>query len=240
MNKKILGIIPARGGSKSIPRKNIKMFAGKPLIVWSIQTAIDSGVIDRLIVSTDDEEIADISKKAGAGVPFIRPGELAMDDTPTLPVLQHAVKFLQDNDSYKPDYILLMEATSPCRQPFHLQEAVEILESTGADSVVAVGEVPKHFSPYWQLTINKEKKINLFNGDIFFNIIERRQDLPVSYFRNGAFYLFKTRLLFSDNPSIYGEDVRGYIMESKYSTDIDTLDDWNLAEKNFNSIINKI
>jgi N-acylneuraminate cytidylyltransferase len=236
MKKKILGIIVARGGSKSIPRKNIKLFAGKPLIVWSIEAALKSGVVDRLIVSTDDQEIAEISKKAGAEVPFIRPAELAQDTTPTLPVLQHAVSFLKEK-GYSADFVLLLEPTSPCRQPFHLQEAAEILEKTGADSVVALGEVPKHFNPAWQFNLKEGGELELFLGGNIKNMIRRRQDLSTTYFRNGAFYLFKADLLFVAEPSLYGENVRGYVIEQKYSADIDTPEDWEGAEKKFLSLL---
>ena len=235
--KKILGIIPARGGSKSIPRKNIKLFAGKPLIAWSVDVALKSGIIDRLIISTDDTEIANVGKFYGAEIPFMRPEELAQDSSPTLPVLQHAVSFLKSN-GYQPDYVLLLEPTSPCRQPFHLKEAANILEVTGADSVVALGAVPKHFSPPWQFKIDTDNKIELYNGGSIKNIVRRRQELPATYFRNGAFYLFKSELLFASEPSLYGEDARGYIIEDKYSVDIDTQGDWEDAEKKF-SLLNK-
>jgi CMP-N,N'-diacetyllegionaminic acid synthase len=233
---KILGIVVARGGSKSIPRKNVKILAGKPLIVWSIDAGIRSGILDRLIVSTDDQEIAEISKKAGAEIPFIRPSELAQDTTPTLPVLQHAVSFLREQEGYMPDYVLLLEPTSPCRQSFHLQEAAIIVEETGADSIVALGEVPKHFSPEWQFNIEEDKKIALFTGGHINNVICRRQNLPTTYFRNGAFYLFKTDLLFEKDPSLYGEDVRGYVIENKYSVDIDTPEDWEKAEEKLQNL----
>jgi len=238
MNKKVLAIIPARGGSKSIPKKNIKLFAGKPLIAWSIDVALKSGIVDKLIVSTDDDKIADVSRQFGAEVPFTRPVELAQDNSPTLPVLQHTVSFLKEQ-GYCPDYVLLLEPTSPCRQPFHLQEAVEILENTGADSVVALGEVPKHFNPSWQYNIDADKKLSLFTGGSIKNIIRRRQELPYTYFRNGAFYFFKTELLFADEPSLYGDDVRGYVIEDKYSVDIDTPEDWLAAEKKFLDILSK-
>lgn len=233
MDKKILGIIPARGGSKSIPQKNIKMFVGKPLIQWTIETGLQSGILDRLVVSTDDEEIAVVSRNAGAETPFMRPKELSEDTTPTLPVLLHTVETLRIQEGYEPEYILLMEATSPCRQPFHLQEAVALLEQTGADSVVALGEVPRHFSPFWQFTMGEADRIELFTGGSITDIVKRRQDLVTTYFRNGAFYLFKTELLFASEPSLYGADVRGYILEPKYSVDIDTPQDWDHAERAF-------
>src|SRR3989344_1743454 len=232
MKKKILGIIVARGGSKSIPRKNIKLFAGKPLIAWSIEVGLNSQILDRLVVSTDDHEIASVSENFGAEVPFMRPNELAQDNTPTLPVLQHAVSFLEKT-GYVPDYVLLLEPTSPCRQVFHLKEAVQILENTDADSVVALGEVPRHFSPLWQFSIDQEKRLQLFGGGEIKNIIRRRQELPISYFRNGAFYIFKTSLLFSAEPSMYGADVRGYVIGPEYSVDIDMPEDWEAAEKKF-------
>lgn len=237
MKKKILGIITARGGSKSIPRKNIKLFAGKPLIAWSIETGLKSGVLDRLIVSTDDQEIAEVSKKFGAEVPFLRPAELATDTAPTLPVLEHAVTFLKNIENYEPDYVLLMEPTSPCRQPFHLQEAVKIIEETNADSVVALGVVPKHFSPAWQFNMSKQNQLELYAGGSIKNIITRRQALPTTYFRNGAFYLFKTSLLYGQTPSLYGDDVRGLVMTDEYSVDIDTPEDWDDAELKFSKII---
>ena len=190
-----------------------------------------------MIVSTDDQEIADISKEAGAEVPFLRPRELAEDTSPTISVLQHAVSFLKEKEGYEPDYILLIEATSPCRQPFHIQEAVKIIEETEADSVVGLGEAPKHFSPFWQFNMDKANKIELFSGESITNVIRRRQELPTTYYRNGAFYLFRTDLLFTGKPSLYGNDVRGYVIEPKYSVDIDTLEDWEYAERMFKLII---
>lgn len=235
--KKILGIIPARGGSKSIPRKNIKPFAGKPLIAWSIAAAINSGIVDRVIVTTDDEEIASIAKEYGAEIPFMRPKELAEDTTPTLPVLQHAVRHLKETEGYYPEYVLLLEPTSPGRRSFHLTDAVEILQKTGADSVVALGTVPGHHSPFWQFHVKEDNSIELFTGGRITDIIRRRQDLPKTYFRNGAFYLFRTDLLFAPEPSLYGEDVRGYPMEPRYSIDIDTHEDWVIGEALLTALI---
>lgn len=233
---KVLGIIPARGGSKSIPRKNVKCFAGKPLIAWSILAGRDSGVLDRLIVTTDDEEIAAVAKEYGAEVPFMRPPELAQDTTSTLPVLQHAVQYLKDKGNYYPDYVLLLEPTSPARQAFHLKEAIGIAETTGADSVIALGEVPGHHNYHWQVEL-KGNRAKLADGTPWPNVIRRRQDLPKTYFRNGAFYLFKTDFLFAAEPSLYGEDVRGYVVNGKYSVDIDSSDDWEAAESCFQALL---
>ncbi len=236
MDRKILGIVIARGGSKSIPRKNIRPFCGKPLIAWSIEAGRDSGVLDRLIISTEDKEIADIARTLGAEVPFIRPAELAEDVTPTLPVLQHAVQWLREHEGYYPDYVLLLEPTSPGRQAFHIQEAVALATQTAADSVIALGEVEGHHNCHWQIKIDEKGKALLADGSPWSSVIRRRQDLPKTYFRNGAFYLFKTDLLFAPEPSLYGNDVRGYILAPEYSIDIDSPEDWINAEKKLSKL----
>ncbi len=232
---RVLGIIPARGGSKSIPRKNIKPFAGKPLIAWSIEVALQSKALERVIVTTDDVEIAMVARQYGAEVPFMRPSELAQDTTPSLPVLQHAVQSLKEEDGYYPDYTLLLEPTSPARQPFHVREAITIVAASGADSVIALGEVPGHYNFHWQVSLQSDKA-KLVDGSPWPEIVRRRQDLPKTYFRNGAFYLFKSDLLFASEPSLYGNDVRGYVIEEKYSIDIDTPKDWEVGEARFQAL----
>jgi len=234
---KILGIIPARGGSKSIPRKNIKPFLGKPLVAWAIDTLKKSGVCDRLIVSTEDDEIAEAAKYFGAEVPFRRPVELAEDTTPTLPVLQHAIRWLREQEGYHPHYVVLLEPTSVSKRPSHIRGMVDLLISSGADTVFSVSEVPGVFSPYWQFNLDAEGRASLFTGGSIKNIIPRRQELPKTYYRNSSIYAFRTSLLFSDNPSFYGEDVRAYIIDSKYALDIDTLEDWEAAERRLSKIL---
>jgi len=238
-NKKILALITARGGSKGIPGKNIKEFCGKPLIAWAIEAAKQSNLVSRVIVSTDYDKIAEIAKKFGAEVPFMRPAELAQDTTPTLPVMVHAVNYLKEAENYTPDYILLLEPTSPGRQARHIKEATELILKTGADSVVSVVEVPRRFSPSWQFKVGADRRMEIATGGSLKNIITRRQDLPKAYTRDGAIYLFKTKLLFEAEPSIYGDDTRAYIMDSAYSLDIDTPEDWSEAEVKMKSLINK-
>lgn len=228
---KTLCIIPARGGSKGIPRKNIKLFLGKPLLAWSIETAIRSGVADRTIVSTDDEEIAAIAKKYGAEVPFLRPADLAMDSTPTLSVLQHAVHWLKENQGYSPDMVVLLEPTAPGRQPEHLQEAMQKLFAAGTDSVISIMESPHHHNPHWKLSMDDSGTLRFFTGESLKEGITRRQNLPKVYMRNGCFYIFKTELLFGKEPNFYGEKVAGYLMDSSYFFDIDTPEDWKIAEE---------
>lgn len=233
----VLGIVPARGGSKSIPRKNIKSFAGKPLIAWAVEILKNSEVVDRVAVSTDDQEIAEIAKKYGAEVPFLRPAEFAQDDSPVFLAIQHALRWFRENDGYWPDSVVLIEPTSPGKQPHHIHDMVKMLEETGADSVVSVAEVPGVFNPHWQMVRDGDGRLKLFTGGPVRSVIKRRQELPQTYYRGSAIYVFRPELLFKPEPSLYGEDVRGYVIDSKYSFDIDTLEDWELAERQFQKIL---
>lgn len=233
---KIVCIITARGGSKRVPRKNIKNFLGKPLIAWSIEVAKQSGVLDRIIVSTEDKEIAEISKQYGAEVPFMRPAELAQDSTLTLPVIQHAVQWLKDNENYEADWVVLLEPSSPGRQPFHIQEVVSILNKSRKeiDSLAGISEVPSHFSPLKALTRDSADMLVRYNdGAKVRNLIHRSQDVPVYYHINSAIYAFHVRNFFDNSPSLWGDRVFGYLMDSKYACDIDTPEDWVIAESKF-------
>ena len=235
---KILGVVTARGGSKSIPRKNIKELAGKPLIAWTIEAAKDSGVFDRVIFSTDDEEIASVGRQYGAEVPFLRPPELAQDATPHLPVMQHAVTWLKEHEHYEPDFVCILQPTAPLRRAFHLREAVELLKRTGADSVVAMVEIPGHFSPHWAVEVDEQGLGKLLlSKEPIRKRIPRRQNLPKAYAHSGAIYLFRTALLFDPvDPSFYGDKVAGYVMEDKYNINIDDPEDWVLAEQAIKNI----
>lgn len=230
MKKKTLGIITARGGSKGIPRKNIKLLGGKPLIAHTIEAAKESGIFDRVILSTDDAEIAEVGKQYGAEVPFMRPIELAEDTTPTLPVLIHALEWLKTNEGYEPEAVAILQPTSPLRRPEHLKDAHELFVDSGADSVVSMKEVPGHYNPHWQFNLGEDGRIAIFTGEPFSDIVKRRQDLPKTYTRNGAIYLFKTDLLFQEPPSFYGDDVRAYVMDDASSVNIDTSADFKAAE----------
>src|SRR3989339_374160 len=229
-NKKILGIIPARGGSKGIPGKNIKNFNGWPLIYWTIDPALKSGILSRIIVSTDDDEIAGVAKSFGAEVPFKRPTELSGDKSPTLLTVIHAVDYLHKNENYYPDFILLLEPTFPGRKPQQIKEAIDLILATGADSVISLVEVPSNYNPAWQFEVTNSGRTKIITGTDFKKIITRRQDISKTYIRNGAIYLFRTDLLFGSEPSFYGKDIRAYIMDPVYNLDIDTMEDWFFAE----------
>ena len=232
-HKKIFGIITARGGSKGIPGKNIKELAGKPLIAYTIEAANTSGVFDRIILSTDDEKIADVAREYGCEVPFMRPAELAADTTPHISVLQHAVSWLKEHERYTPDAVMILQPTAPLRTATHIREAAVLFKKSGADSVVSVSEVPGHFHPRWQFTIDDNDKMAIVTGEPFSQIVRRRQDLPhKTYARNGAIYCFKTELLYDPaGPNFYGNHVAAYVMKPEESVNIDTMADWKEAER---------
>ena len=221
---KILGVITARGGSKTIPRKNIKLLAGKPLIAWTIEAARQSHVLERVIVSTDDERIAAISRKWGAEVPFLRPKKLAEDDTPTFPVLKHAVSFLKSSKGYIPDVVVLLQPTSPLRSAKHIRQAVSLFQKTQADSVVSVC-LAEH-NPHWMKRLEGDRVYPFFKDALHDS---RRQDLPPVYRPNGAIYVTRYPVLMKENRML-GEDTRAVVMDAESSIDIDTWLDFKIAE----------
>lgn len=228
---KILGIITARGGSKGIPGKNIKSLLGKPLIAYTIEAAKASGIFDRLILSTDDAQIAEVAKSHGCEVPFMRPAELADDKAAHVPVVQHAVQWLKEHEEYEPDYVMILQPTAPLRQAFHIKEAAELIEKTGADSVLSVAEIPSHYSTHKAMMKNNEGMLILVNGNPVRKRVARRQDLAETYWSVGSIYLFKPHLLFGDEPNFYGDRVAPYVMDAKYIADIDVPEDWERAER---------
>lgn len=230
--KKILGVITARGGSKGIPGKNIKPFLGKPLIAYTIEAAKQSGVFDRIILSTDDEAIAAVAREYGCEVPFMRPKELAEDTTPHLPVMQHAVTWLKDHEGYSAEYTMILPPPAPLRQPFHIRGVVDLINKTNADSVLAVAEIPKQFTPYKAMVAGEDGFLRLVTGNSIWKRALRRQDIPTAYWSVASLYLFRTELLFDPvEPNFYGEKVAPYVVEDKYVVDIDVPEDWEQAER---------
>jgi len=214
-DKTFLAIIPARSGSKGIPKKNIKIIGGKPLIQFTIEESLKSKYIDRVIVSTDDIEIAEISKKCGAEVPFIRPIELASDYSKTIDSLVHAIEKLKLMGSTY-DYIVLLQPTQPLRRYWHIDEAIEKIVNLKGSSLVSVSEVKEH--PILIREINE-------NG-ILKNLLRtestiRRQDFPKYYKVNGAIYINKIDEEFNNNTSL-NDNKLPYIMDKKYDLDIDS------------------
>lgn len=224
---KILAVIPARGGSKEIPKKNIFPLYGKPLIKYTFDAVKGSKLINRIIVSTDDNEIAEVARKNRIEVPFMRPKELAEDNTPTLPVIRHAVEFMGKEHSYKPNIVMLLQPTAPLRKSYHIDEALGLLmNNPDADSVVSVTEVPHQYNPYFVMKI-EDGLLKFYNEDAI--KYTRRQSLPKVYSRNGAIYAFRLETLNKKN-SLYGDTCLPYVMSFGESANIDTMYDLMMAE----------
>ena len=223
--KKVLAIIPARGGSKGLPGKNVKELCGKPLIAWSIEQAKYCNDIDRIVVSTDDEEIAEVAKKYGAEVPFIRPAELANDTASTVDVIFHAINWLKEYENYRPEYILLLQPTSPLRTVEDIRTAIQTLKDKDVRAVVSVCETDHH--PWWSNTLPEDGNMGNFIRLEILN--KRRQDLPVFYQLNGAIYLADTDYLHECN-GFLGPYTFAYKMPKNRSVDIDSDLDFKLAK----------
>ena len=238
---KIIAIITARGNSLRIRDKNIKNFAGKPLIAWTILEAKKSKLLNRVIVSTDSPAIAKIAKKYGAEVPFLRPAELAIATIGVEPVLKHAFEWLIKNETYKADAIVLLQSTNPLRTSTHIDEAIKIFIKKKADSVVAVSETPANHTPYWTLIIQKNDEVKLFSGKNIKNIIRISQDFPQKcYGRNDLVYVFKPKNLFEKNSNLYGDKVELYITNPLYEADINTPEEWLMTEIKFKMLKPKL
>jgi CMP-N,N'-diacetyllegionaminic acid synthase len=225
---KVLGIIPARGGSKGIPRKNIKALAGKPLLAWTAEAALKSK-LDRVILSSEDAEIIEIAKSKGIDVPFIRPAALASDEAPAIDVVLHAVETLAKSENYRPDAVMLLQPTSPLRTSRHINEALELFERhPDATSLVSVMKVPHSMIPESLMTLNDEGYLRPVRA--WDERRALRQEKPVYYARNGAaVYLVRSACLLSQR-SLYGDRILGYEMPKEESMDIDDLFDFEICE----------
>jgi CMP-N-acetylneuraminic acid synthetase len=223
---RVLAIVPARGGSKGVPGKNVRKLAGRTLLDYAALAARDSGVIDRIVLSTDSAEIADAGKRAGLEVPFMRPSNLAQDDTPMLPVIQHAVEALTA-DGWTTDVIVLLQPTSPLRRPSHVRDAVTMLKETMADSVVSVVELPRHLSPDYVMRI-EDGVLRPFLAEGA--NVTRRQDARPAYSREGTVYVCWRDTL-EKWGNIYGERCQPLILDAADSLSIDSPADWSEAER---------
>jgi CMP-N-acetylneuraminic acid synthetase len=222
----VLGLVPARGGSKGVPGKNVRPLAGHTLLEYTARAARESSVLDRVILSTDSPEIADAGRRAGLEVPFMRPVALAADDTPMVPVIQHALAETA-RSGWLPDIIVLLQPTSPLRRPDHIRDAVTLLRETKADSVVTVVEVPRHLSPDYVMRID-DGRLKPFLADGV--RVTRRQDARPAYSRDGTVYAFR-RATLETFGGIYGDDCRPLLIDSRESLNIDSPSDWDEAER---------
>lgn len=224
---KVLAVIPARGGSKGVPHKNIRLVGGKPLIAWTIECALAARhLFHRIVVSTDDPQTADIARSYGAEVPFMRPDDLAADKSPTLPVLQHAVGFVERQDGLTLDWVMLLQPTAPLRSVADLEASLELALAGGSDSVISVVQVfdvhpilMKRIEDGMLLPFCMEEKEGT-----------RRQDYdPPAYMRNGAIYLSRRQAIMEQN-SIWGRSIKPYVMPEERSLSIDTEEHLKLAD----------
>ena len=223
--KSVLAIIPARGGSKGLPGKNIKELCGKPLIAWSIEQAKSCSDIDRIVVSTDDKGIIEVAKKYGAEVPFVRPAELANDTASTIDVISHAINWFKEHEDYPAEYILLLQPTSPLRTMEDIQASIQTLKDKNARAVVSVCEIDHH--PLWSNTLPENGNMKDFLRPEILN--KRRQDLPIFYRLNGAIYLAESDYLLAHN-GFFGPNTFAYKMPKSRSVDIDSDLDFKLSQ----------
>ncbi len=221
-----LGIIPARGGSKSIRNKNLVLCGGKQLILYTIEAAKKSSYLAKTIISTDSPEIQKVGKVNGIDVPFLRPSNLAEDHTPIIQVLQHTIRTIAKTDPPF-DAIVLLQPTSPLRQAKHIDDAIELFEQSEVDNVVSIIDVPHQFNPYSVYSME-----NNFLKPFIDNVplVTRRQDKPKFYARNGPAVLITKTNIIADG-KLYGETILGYKMNAEDSIDVDEMEDLHKAEK---------
>ncbi|PKD21119.1 acylneuraminate cytidylyltransferase [Salegentibacter salinarum] len=223
---KILGLIPARGGSKGIPGKNIKMLGSKPLLQYTFEAAESSELLNKVILSSDDEDIIHIAKQLELEVPFKRPDHLAEDSTSSLEVVKHAVNYYLER-GIQFDAVCLLQVTTPCRKPGLIDECILKFQDNNFDSLVSVREVPEDFNPHWIFEENNGS-LKIATGEE--KIISRRQDLPKAYHRDGAIYLTKTEVLLNEN-SLFGKKIGFVNTSASPYVNIDTPEDWKKAEE---------
>jgi CMP-N,N'-diacetyllegionaminic acid synthase len=224
--KKILAVIPARGGSKRLKNKNLLPLLNKPLLAWSIEAALDSKYIDKIIVSTDANEIAEEANRFGIGMPFIRPPELSGDEARSIDVVTHAIEWLKEYENKDFDYVVLLQPTSPLRTAHHIDAALLELVERGADAVVSICE--SEHSPLWSNVLPQNKSLENFLKSEYIN--SRSQDLAQYYRLNGALYICDVSRLLSEDTFFIKDNIYAYTMQQIDSVDIDTKLDFLLAE----------
>lgn len=221
-----VAVIPARGGSKRIPRKNIKEFCGRPMIAWSIEAALQSGCFSRVVVSTDDDEVADVARQYGAEVPFMRPAELSDDHTGTIPVIRHAVEWFIRQGG-QPERACCIYATAPFITPEDIRRGLEVLTETATDYAFSVTSYP--FPIQRAVRITPEGRIEMFHPEQF---ITRSQDLEEAYHDAGQFYWGRTSAWRAEK-MIFSRDAAPVLLPRHQVQDIDTVEDWHRAELMF-------
>ena len=221
----VIALISARGGSKGIPRKNVLPVAGKPLIAWTIAAALGSRKLSRLLVTTDDAEIAEVARAQGAEVPFLRPAELARDESPVIEAVEHALRWVETSDGALPEYVLLLQPTSPLRTTADIDGAIDLAYLRNADAVLSVCEASPH--PYLARKIDRDGALGDFI-DLPTKPV-RRQEYPPAYVLNGAIYVNRVQSLLTSR-NFQPPGALAYVMPVERSCDIDTPVDMQIAE----------
>lgn len=224
---KILGLIPARGGSKGVPGKNIKLLNGKPLLAYTSEIAQQSKYLTEVNVSTEDSQIISVAKSLGLQVPYIRPIELAQDNTPTIEVIIYALEWYKKQAVFF-DAVCLLQVTNPFRTLDFLNKAIEKFIVSNCDSLVSVQKVPHEYNPHWAFEVDAGGNLNIATGET--EIISRRQELPIAYHRDGSVYITKTEVLLKEH-SLYGKSIAYIESEPDFYVNIDTMEDWEKAEE---------
>lgn len=225
-NKTFLAIIPARGGSKGLPKKNIKMLCGKPLIAWSIEIGMQSAYLDEVMVTTDSQEIADVAQKYGANVPFLRPQELASDTSSSFDAIYHVLEFYKDILKKEFDYVVLLEPTSPLRETSDIDSAIERLMQSNADAIVGICKTEDQ-NPAFLITKNEKNHLVGYQNKEM--TVLRRQEIEDVYFFEGTIYVSKTDTLLAKK-TFYHETTIGYEVPKYKSLEIDDMDDFVMVE----------
>ncbi|RRO22858.1 acylneuraminate cytidylyltransferase family protein [Flavobacteriaceae bacterium 14752] len=229
-----LAIIPARGGSKGVPRKNIKTLGEKPLLAYTVESAKHSKFINRLILSSEDDEIIKVAKNLNLEVPFKRPESLAKDQSGSIGVVQHAIEFFENQGEFF-DAVILLQVTSPFREPNFIDKAIQKFKTSNSDALVSVLPVPHEYNPHWVFKPDSKGYLQIATGES--QIIKRRQDLPEAYFRDGSIYITKTK--FIKQGSFFGEKLSFIKSDPATYVNIDTLEDWRKAENILITNLNK-
>lgn len=227
----ILAVVPARGGSKAIPRKNIRLLDGRPLIAYTLDAIRESSLITRALVSTDDNEVATVAERCGAAVPFIRPNSIALDDTTDLPVFEHCLEWLWTHESYRPNLVVHLRPTAPLRRAQHIDQAINILlDASDADAVRSVTRAREHPLKTWRL---QGDYLRPFLPTHFHGIKEPynqpRQKLPPAFIQNGSIDVIRTVVILEQH-SMSGDRIKPFVMNEFDSLNIDDELDWQLAE----------
>ncbi len=222
---RVVAIIPARGGSKGVPGKNIKLLGGKPLLQYTADSAKSSKLLTRTILSSEDEAIINVAKELAIEIPFIRPKELATDGAKSIDVIVHAINFLEANGAYF-DAVCVLQPTSPFREKNFIDQAIQKFIDSNVDTLLSVQQVPHEYNPHWVFEEDNEGNLKIATGEN--EIISRRQELPKAYHRDGALYL--TKIDYIKKGTFYGPNL-GYIESNPdLYVNIDTLKDWEKAE----------